>query len=139
MKILPLATVLMTLCAPAYAQNGSSPGSSLRTSSVDAQSQPENLTQEIRQQLESAGLKDVKVVPQTFLVEAKDQNNNTVHMAINGNSIMAVTDLSPSTTGSGSLMGRNSNSNSNDNSNSNGNSMTRNPTADQQNLSADQQ
>src|SRR3954464_12618690 len=111
MKVLALATVLITLGAPAYAQNGSSPGFWSGNSSADARSEPERITQEIRRQLESAGMKDVKVMPQTFLVEAKDQNDNIVHMAINGNSIMSVTELSPSTTGSGSSGGSNNNSN----------------------------
>jgi hypothetical protein len=61
-----------------------------------------SMSQNVKQQLQQAGLSDVKVVPGSFLVHATDKNNNPVAMVITPDSFFAVTDLTQqSTTGSG--------------------------------------
>lgn len=57
------------------------------------------MRQQVRQNLEAAGYTDVKVMPESFLVRAKDRSGNPVMMIINPGSVTAVTTLSSSTSG----------------------------------------
>jgi hypothetical protein len=50
-----------------------------------------NLRQEVQQNLSKAGFSDIKIMPESFLVRAKDPNGNPVMMVINPDSIAAVT------------------------------------------------
>ena len=56
--------------------------------------------------LQKSGFTDIKIMPESFLVRAKDQQGNPVMMVINPDSITAVTEIpggnrSSATTGSG--------------------------------------
>jgi methionine-rich copper-binding protein CopC len=70
---------------------------------------PENLPVELRQNLTSAGFTDVKVVPSSFVVSAKDKNGHPVVMHITPHSMTLMTEVPVSnTTGAGSDSSTNS-------------------------------
>ncbi|MGE0225510.1 MAG: hypothetical protein AB7F35_23635 [Acetobacteraceae bacterium] len=76
-----------------------------------------NLQQQVRQDLEKAGFKNVQVMPRSFLVRAQDKQDRPVMMIINPDSVMSVTALETQKGGaSGSASG---------NSGSTGGSQTR--------------
>lgn len=88
------AGLTLALAAPAFAQNsqGQNPTSGQNSA---------NVRQQVRQNLEAAGYTDVKVMPESFLVRAKDRSGNPVMMIINPDSVTAVTTLSSSTSNNG--------------------------------------
>jgi hypothetical protein len=51
------------------------------------------LRQEIRDQLAKAGLTDIKVAPEEYVVHAKNKNGDPVAMVVTPNSFLAVTDV----------------------------------------------
>jgi Protein of unknown function (DUF1236) len=84
----------MLLAGPAMAQNAGSQGQS-PTAEPGQSAQPNaNLQQEVRENLAKAGFTDIQVMPESFLVRAKDQTGNPIMMVINPDSFTAVTQLS---------------------------------------------
>lgn len=73
---LAAAAILATLAGPAMAQ----------TTAPQATNQREQLTRT----LQSAGFTDVKVMPDSYLVQAKDKDGNPVNMFISPNSVTEV-------------------------------------------------
>ena len=62
------------------------------------------MQRQFRTDLEQAGFTDIRIMPESFLVRAKDKKGNPVMMVINPDSITAITEIqqNPSTTtGSG--------------------------------------
>jgi Protein of unknown function (DUF1236) len=88
------ASLTLALAAPAFAQQsqGQNPMSGQN---------PVNVRQQVRQNLAAAGFTDIKVMPESFLVRAKDKSGNPVMMIINPDSVTAVTALSATTSGNG--------------------------------------
>jgi hypothetical protein len=91
--------VLAALQAPAFAE-GASAGSQPGTQGAQASNQP--LPQQIKQKLQKQGFTDINVVPGSFLVSAKDSNNDPVTMVIGPHSLTMFTaiDNQSQTTGS---------------------------------------
>ncbi len=83
------------LAMPAVAQTNSPNQNSdpSATGSVSSQSQNAStpLRQQVQQNLAKAGFSDIKVMPESFLVRAKDPSGNPVMMVINPDSVTAVT------------------------------------------------
>ena len=101
--LLTLAFLAVPLVAqPALAQTGNqSPGQPAAGQST-SQDDPQVLPQKLQATLQQAGFTDIKVVPSSFLVQAKDRDGNPVMMVINPDSVFAVTaGPASSTTGSG--------------------------------------
>ncbi|HZT24221.1 MAG TPA: hypothetical protein VFA57_00840 [Pseudolabrys sp.] len=96
-----LASVLFAAAlaqGAAFAQNNNMSGNTA-ASNVSAQQLPE----EIKNKLQQDGFTDVKVIPGSFLVSAKDKNGDTVNMVIGPNSMMMLTEVpANTTTGAGS-------------------------------------
>jgi hypothetical protein len=74
------------------------------------------MREQVQQNLSKAGFTDIKVMPESFLVRAKDPSGNPVMMVINPDSVTAVT------------YGTNSNNNNNT-TNSNGTPNTNSATS----------
>jgi hypothetical protein len=97
-----LASAVMAIAlaqGAAFAQSNNS----LNRSNNEAAS-TQQLPQTIKNKLEQDGFSDVKVVPGSFLVSAKDKNGDNVNMIIGPHSMMVLTESSSSessTTGSG--------------------------------------
>ncbi len=97
MRNLVLATGLsLALAGAAFAQSGTGNNS---TATSGSQSQG-TIRQQVQNDLAQAGFTDIKVMPESFLVRAKDKSGNPVMMVINPDSVTAVTGV-PSTSGSG--------------------------------------
>lgn len=65
---------------------------------------PQMIRQQVQKNLQEAGFTDIKIMPSSFLVRAKDKDGNPVMMVINPDSITAVTAIPESgrtTTGQG--------------------------------------
>jgi hypothetical protein len=52
----------------------------------------QSIRQQVKNNLAQAGFSDIKIMPQSFLVRAKDKSGNPVMMVINPDSVMAVTE-----------------------------------------------
>ncbi len=89
-----IVTTLL-LAGPALAQNSSSKANAAQNNSQESQSQgSQNLPQRIRQKLQQQGFSEVKVVPGSFLVSAKDKDGDPVNMVIGPHSTTMLTILS---------------------------------------------
>ncbi len=82
-------------CGSAFAQSASSPPSSAQTQAAQGATQ-QPLPQKIQQKLAAHGFTDIKVVPEGYIVTAKDKDGDPVTMVIGPNSI-AMFSVSPST------------------------------------------
>lgn len=80
---------------PALAQNSNQPTHPNTSSSAQPMSSgdQQQLRQKITQDLKNDGYSDVQVVPDSFLVHAKNKQGEAVVMIINPNSVFAVTQL----------------------------------------------
>ena len=92
----------VALAGPALAQNGNT---QMPPHNNQAPAHTQDLQQQVQSNLKAAGFTDIKIMPESFLVRAKDKSGNPVMMVINPDSITAVTEETskpnaPSTTGS---------------------------------------
>ncbi|HJS84536.1 MAG TPA: hypothetical protein VJ779_03680 [Acetobacteraceae bacterium] len=95
--LLLTSAALALAAAPAFAQTNTPAGSQTNQSGAGAASasqmggQNATIRQHIAQQLSQAGFTDVHVMPESFLVRAKNPQGYPVLMVINPDSITAVT------------------------------------------------
>ena len=103
MRNLPAAAIGLAvfLAAPtlALAANESAKMTGQDQSQNQTQSEPspgqsanQSIPQQVKNNLEQAGFSDIKIMPQSFLVRAKDKNGDPVMMVINPDSVVAVTE-----------------------------------------------
>src|ERR1700684_263587 len=79
-----LTTVSSVVAAQAASTNSGSP--STPASTTNAQTSGSNLRQQVTSSLQRSGFTNIKVVPDSFLVQAKDKSGNPVTMFIGPNS-----------------------------------------------------
>ena len=99
----------------AFAQSSNTKESGNASNTTSTQNS-QSLPQEIRQKLQNDGYTDVKVVPSSFLVQAKDKGGDPVMMMIGPHMTTMITQMSPnesSTTGNSSSKGQSNPSGSN--------------------------
>jgi hypothetical protein len=95
--VLTGAALLMTVSSAAFAQTNSAPiGDSAATAPMKMAAQGteangRNLQQQLTTNLQQSGFTDVKVMPNSFLVQATDKSGNPMTMFINPNSITEFT------------------------------------------------
>ena len=70
-----------------------------------ASGNPTPIQQRLEQDLEQAGFRDVRIMPESFLVRAKNRQGLPVMMIINPDSVTAVTAATPGAGGSGGNAG----------------------------------
>lgn len=101
-RILTIAAAAICFSQTAFAQS-SMTSSSTPPSAASAQ-KPQSLPQEIRQKLQRDGFTNIRVVPSSFLIQAKDKDGDPVTMMIGPNSMTMLTrvDSGNSTTGDSS-------------------------------------
>ncbi len=119
MKMLPYAFGLtMAFVGSALAQSPSvqapgtqAPGTQNKPGAAhQGQLQSPSIRQQVQANLEQAGYSDIKIMPESFLVRAKDKSGNTVMMVINPDSVTSITEIdNPNSASSttGSAAGRN--------------------------------
>jgi hypothetical protein len=95
MRSIILCTSFAILCgisaAVAQTSNANSTPSMTGSISAPAANTTANLRQQVQQNLSKAGFSDIKIMPESFLIRAKDPSGNPVMMVINPDSIAAVT------------------------------------------------
>jgi hypothetical protein len=98
------AGLMLVVLGSAYAQTSNNQGNGQGT----MQSTP-TIQRQVQSNLEHAGFTDIKIMPESFLVRAKDKSGNPMMMVINPDSMAAVTELRSGTSGgtTGSASGRN--------------------------------
>jgi hypothetical protein len=89
-RFLLTAAISAALAQAAFAQGNNSPQDMQNNAPIP---------QEIKQKLQSAGYSDVKVMPTSFFVQAKDQQGDPVEILITPHSMMEVTALNASERG----------------------------------------
>lgn len=97
MRLYLITAVVLAASGGAVAQMSQSPSDATAQSSHGSSQQP--LPQRIQQKLKSQGFTDVKVVPEGYIVSAKDKDGDPVTMIIGPNSIAMFT-VAPSSTSS---------------------------------------
>ena len=70
------------------------PNATQNQTSSSATAQPQHLRSNLRNALEKAGYKDIRVAPTSFMVRARDTDGNPVVMAISPDSFTEVADVS---------------------------------------------
>ncbi|MCK1390524.1 hypothetical protein [Bradyrhizobium sp. 1] len=118
MKTTLLAALLFaaTVSGPALAQSGTNSTSSSQSAATSAQT---TAAQKIQDDLKKAGFTDIKVVAESFVVQAKTKDGNPMVMTIGPHGMSAFEAMN--TTGSGSAnksQGTTGSSSSNDGANS---------------------
>ncbi len=95
MKQLLLASASMLVCVSSLAFAQSTPAQRNEAAATSAATEHRdnhaNLRQELSANLRQAGFTDIRIVPDSFLVEAKDKSGNPVTMFINPHSMEMVT------------------------------------------------
>jgi hypothetical protein len=82
-RILTGAAMLALFAAPAFAQSPtSSSPSGAQSSTTSTSTQNTAASQKIKQDLQEAGFTDIKVVAQSFVVQAKSKDGDPVLMTI---------------------------------------------------------
>jgi hypothetical protein len=85
------AAFLTTVSSVALAQTPSSPANSVPTAAVNTKTGGTSLRQQVTTNLQNSGFTNVKVMPDSFLVQATDKSGNAVTMFIGPNSMTEVT------------------------------------------------
>src|SRR5581483_7306973 len=98
------AVVAMALAGPAFAQGTATSGSQASSQGTSGSSQNLAAAQKIQQDLKNAGFTDVKVVAESFVVQAKTKDGNPVVMTI-GPQGMSVFEAMSGSPGSNSQSG----------------------------------
>jgi hypothetical protein len=106
-------TVLLAIPAVAQTNSANQNSSPATTGSIASQSDSTQnpstpIRQQVQQNLSKAGFTDIKIMPESFLVRAKDPSGNAVMMVINPDSVTAVTFGPNSTTNSNGTPNQNS-------------------------------
>jgi hypothetical protein len=85
-----------TLATPALAANATQMKDQNATTNGDQGGNPEmtSVRKQLIDDLTKAGFTDIKIMPESFLVRAKDSKGNPVMMMINPDSVTTVTDVS---------------------------------------------
>jgi hypothetical protein len=89
--IILAAAFLTTVSSVALAQAPSSPSTSTPLATTKTQTGGANLQQQVTTNLQNSGFTNVKVMPDSFLVQATDKSGNAVTMFIGPNSMSEVT------------------------------------------------
>ena len=85
------AAFLTTVSSVALAQAQSSPSTATPTATTKAQTSEASLQQQVTTDLQNSGFTNVKVMPESFLVQATDKAGNAVTMFIGPHSMSEVT------------------------------------------------
>ena len=103
MRTLPLVAVIaLVSVSAAFAQGSPNPPAPNPSAKQGAQPQ-QPIRQQIQNDLSQAGYTDIKIMPEFFLIRAKDKRGSPVIMLVNPDFITAVTEANPhgsATTGS---------------------------------------
>jgi hypothetical protein len=97
------AAILSTVSSVAFAQTNPASTSPANTTVGKTQTGGSNVRQQVTTNLQQSGFTDVKVMPEAFLVQAKDKAGNPVTMFITPDSLAEVTTIGSGVTGQNSV------------------------------------
>ena len=103
------AAFLTTVSSVALAQAPSSPSTSTPPATTKTQTAGASLQQQVTTNLQNSGFTNVKVIPDSFLVQATDKSGNAVTMFIGPNSMSEVTTVGSNGQASGTNTGASGN------------------------------
>src|SRR5258707_12150367 len=90
----PIMASIVLLAAPAFAQTSTNPSPQRAGKSATAKATSSTLTldtqQKIRQSLEQSGFKNVRVVPESFVIHAQAPNGSHIAMMISPDAVTGV-------------------------------------------------
>ena len=117
MKTTLLAGFLLAAmtATPALAQGGTNSASTTRSATSSGQT---TATQKIQDDLKKAGFTDIKVVAESFVVQAKTKDGNPMVMTIGPHGMSVFEAMNATTTGSGSSANAQGTTSSNSSNNS---------------------
>jgi hypothetical protein len=94
LSILTAGAALLLCQSAAMAQTATPPNASAAAPSANSQSGPSSsLRSHVRDMLQKSGFSDIRVMPSSFIIHAKDQDGNPVVMSISPDSVMEVSEL----------------------------------------------
>jgi hypothetical protein len=99
--VLASGAVLMVLSSQAFAQTVATPpprpdtdaSPTTQTALIGTPAKGDGIRKQLANDLERSGFSDVKIVPGSFIVQAKDKTGNPVTMLLTSDSITEVTDV----------------------------------------------
>ncbi len=98
--MVPVAAALSLIALPALAAGGNGSSASGNDNAPNATPQStQQIQQDLHQSLAQAGFTDIKIIPGSFLVHAKDKKGNPVEMMINPNSVVEIAAIPGSSNG----------------------------------------
>lgn len=112
MRSLAFAMIVPLMATAALAQTPASKAPSGQAATAPVHQQ--TLQQQVRENLQQDGFTDIKMMPSSFLVRAKDKQGNAVMMVINPDAVTAMTQVpsNNTTTGQGSSVNQSDKSSS---------------------------
>jgi len=99
------AAIVTTVSLAALAQTNPAPTPPAKSTAAKAQPNGASLRQQVTTNLQQSGFTDVKMVPDSFLVQAKDKAGNAVTMFITPDSMAEVTTVGSGSNGQNSEIG----------------------------------
>ena len=119
--LLPSVSVALVLATPALAQTASSQQdtqTNQNTQNVQNQHQESNAItiHKLKQDLEQAGFTDVKVLADSFVIQARDKEGNPTIMSLSPSGVFAISEIGKQKQGNASNPGAGANSDSDQNS-----------------------
>ncbi len=111
-RILVPALFALALALPAAAAPGSSSGQSGMNPTPNDRSSAQptpKIAAKLRDSLTQAGFTDIHLMPESFLVRAKDKDGNPVMMVVNPDSVTSITALGASSNGNMGTTGNGTN------------------------------
>jgi len=104
----PILLVAAVIATPALAAN--TPGVQNDNAHNHASNPaPTTIREKLADNLAKAGFTDIKIMPESFLIRAKDADGNPVMMVINPDSLTAMTQISAPASGNQKTSGNNAN------------------------------
>jgi hypothetical protein len=103
LSVLAAGTALLLVPAAAFAQSNTTPANTAPATQSDSNQNSATavpLRTHVRDMLQSSGFSDIRIMPSSFMIRAKDQDGNPVVMSVSPDSVTEVAELgTPSTNG----------------------------------------
>jgi sporulation protein YlmC with PRC-barrel domain len=101
LSALAAGTALLLAPAAAFAQSNATPANTPSAAQSDANQSSataDSLRTHVRDMLQSSGFSDIRMMPSSFMIRAKDQDGNPVVMSVSPDSVTEVAELGTSGT-----------------------------------------
>ena len=102
--LLPTLSIALMLTAPAFAETTANAQSNQATANSQSQNHEKNVLtiNKLKQDLEKAGFKDVKIFQDSFVVQATDKDGNPTVMSLSPSGVFAISEIGQQSQGNAS-------------------------------------